>query len=68
MLAMDDPKFLVLGEMPDDRETWGIVDGDALPLDPDRWAEERQYLRNDPELQWPPSAGGAKRHSACSGS
>jgi len=47
MLAMDEPKFLVLGEMPDDQEAWGIVDGDALPLDPDRWAEERQYLRND---------------------
>lgn len=47
MLAMDEPKFLVLGEMPDDREAWGIAEGDALPLDPDRWAEERQYLRHD---------------------
>src|SRR5205807_5326147 len=25
----------------------GIVAGDPLPLDTDRWAEERQYLRND---------------------
>ncbi len=47
MLALDEPTFLVLGEMPPDRAAWGIVDGDALPLDPDRWAEERQYLRND---------------------
>jgi len=47
MLAMDEPKFLVLGEMPHDREAWGIVESDALPLDPDRWAEERQYLRHD---------------------
>jgi uncharacterized damage-inducible protein DinB len=49
MLAIDEPMFLVLGEMPDDRAAWGIVEGDALPLDPDRWAEERQYLRNDTE-------------------
>jgi hypothetical protein len=47
MLAQDEPTFLVLGEMPPDRAAWGIVEGDPLPLDPDRWAEERQYLRND---------------------
>lgn len=46
-LAMDEPKFLVLGAMPHDRAEWGIVEGDAMPLDPDRWAEERQYLGND---------------------
>ena len=49
MLALDEPTLLVLGEMPPDREMWGIIEGDALPLDPDRWAEERQYLRNDTE-------------------
>ena len=49
MLALDEPTFLVLGEMPRDRGAWGIVEGDAMPLDPDRWAEERQYLRNDIE-------------------
>jgi hypothetical protein len=48
MLATDEPTFLVLGEFPHDRAEWGIVEGDAMPLDPDRWAEERQYLRNDP--------------------
>lgn len=50
MLALDEPTFLVLGEMPPDQAAWGIVEGDALPLDPDRWAEERQYLRNDTGL------------------
>jgi hypothetical protein len=47
MLAMDEPRFLVLGEMPHDPAAWGIVEGDPMPLDPDRWAEERQYQRND---------------------
>lgn len=47
MLALDEPTFLVLGEMPPNRAVWGITEGDALPLDPDRWAQERQYLRND---------------------
>jgi DinB superfamily len=47
MLALDEPTFLVLGEMPPDQTGWGLIEGDALPLDPDRWAEERQYLRND---------------------
>jgi hypothetical protein len=47
MLAMDEPKFLVLGEMPKDPAPWGILAGDPLPLDPDRWAADRQYLRND---------------------
>jgi len=50
MLALDEPTFLVLGEMPPAPTAWGIVEGDALPLDPDRWAEERQYLRNDAGL------------------
>ena len=47
MLALDEPTFLVLGEMPPDQAAWGSIEGDGLPLDPDRWAEERQYLRND---------------------
>lgn len=50
MLALDEPTFLVLGEMPPDRAARGIADGDALPLDPDRWAEERQYRRHDAGL------------------
>ncbi len=47
MLAMDEPKFLVLGAMPPDPEQWGIGEGVRPAIDPDRWAEERQYLRND---------------------
>ena len=50
MLAMDDPKFLTLGDMPSNATEWGIGEGDSLPLDPDRWVEERQYLRNDTRL------------------
>ena len=46
-LAMDDPKVLVVGARPPDPAEWGLV-GDELPVDPDRWAEERQYARSDP--------------------
>ena len=49
MLAMDDPKVLVVGARPPDPEAWGLID-DEFPVDPDRWAEERQYLRCDPAL------------------
>ena len=42
MLAMDEPKFLTLGDMPHHPEEWGIAEGDGLPFDPARWAEERQ--------------------------
>ncbi len=47
MLAMDDPKFLTLGDMPRHPAEWGIAEGDGLPFDPARWAEERQYLCNE---------------------
>lgn len=47
MLAMDDPKFLTLGDMPPRLAEWGLTEEDGLPLDPDRWAAERQYLRHD---------------------
>jgi hypothetical protein len=50
MLAMDEPKFLTLGDMPNNPAEWGIEEGDGLPFDPARWAEERQYLRNDTNL------------------
>lgn len=50
MLAMDDPKFLTLGDMPKNPAEWGIQAGDGVPLDPERWVEERQYLRNDTGL------------------
>ena len=47
MLAMDEPKFLVLGVMPPNPAEWGIGGPVKPAIDPDRWAEERQYLRND---------------------
>ena len=47
MLAMDDPRFLAIGDMPPNPSEWGLQEGDGIPLDPDRWAEERQYLLND---------------------
>jgi hypothetical protein len=50
MLGTDDPTFLVLGELPPRPERWGIAGPVGMPLDPDRWAEERQYLRCDAGL------------------
>src|SRR5262245_57288922 len=50
MLGTDEPTFLVLGECPPDPRRWGIDDPIGMPLDPDRWAEERQYQRNDAVL------------------
>jgi hypothetical protein len=47
MLAMDEPKFLVLGAMPPNPAEWGIGGRVRPAIDPDRWAEERQYLRHD---------------------
>jgi hypothetical protein len=47
MLAMDDPKVMVVGAPPANLGEWGIGGDVPLPLDADRWAEERQYLRND---------------------
>lgn len=46
MLAMDEPKVLVVGARPQNPAEWGLVGGE-LPVDPDRWAEERQYSRGD---------------------
>jgi len=47
MLAVDDPTILTLSATPEVLAAWGIVGSVGHPLDPDRWAEERQYLRND---------------------
>ena len=47
MLAMDEPKVLVAGARPKNPAEWGLGGGE-LPVDPDRWAEERQYARADP--------------------
>jgi hypothetical protein len=50
MLAMDDPKVFVVALPPHDPELWGVDERIPYPADPDRWAEERQYSRNDATL------------------
>jgi hypothetical protein len=51
ILAAEDPQILTLGATPEALARWGIGGIVAHPLDPDRWAEERQYARQ--------AAGGA---------
>src|SRR5207253_2330405 len=46
MLAMDDPKVLVLGREPSD-PAWGFTQEVPYLMDPDRWRLERQYERHD---------------------
>src|SRR5882672_981039 len=47
ILALDDPKILTFSAEPAALASWGIA-GVGHPLDPDRWAEDRQYARSDP--------------------
>ena len=47
VLALDEPRILVLGAGADDLAAWRIGGPIGHPLDPARWAEERQYVRND---------------------
>jgi len=59
MLWTDEPK-VPAAFLPSDRQTWGLLEDGATLVDPDRWAEERQYLRNDAGLaRVPPQA---RRH------
>ena len=46
ILALDEPTILVLGARPEDFVPWRF--GLRHPLDPEVWAEERQYGRADP--------------------
>src|SRR5436189_4474931 len=39
--------MLVVGLAAKDPDAFGIIGGAPYPLDAERWAEERQYLRND---------------------
>lgn len=48
ILAMDDPAILTFNAEPALLSAWGINGPVGHPLDPDRWAEERQYARSDP--------------------
>jgi len=47
MLSMDEPRMFVVGLDALDRERWGLLGGAPYPVDAERWAEERQYLRSD---------------------
>lgn len=47
VVALDEPRILVLGASEMDLAPWRIGGSIGHPLDPARWAEERQYLRND---------------------
>jgi DinB superfamily len=50
IVALDEPRILVLGATPDSLAPWRIGGSIPHPLDPDRWVEERQYVRNDARL------------------
>jgi hypothetical protein len=47
VVALDEPRILVFGASSDDLAPWRIGGSIGHPLDPERWAAERQYLRND---------------------
>jgi len=47
ILAVDEPKILTLGATPEALAAWGIGGEIGHPLDPDRWAGDRQYARQD---------------------
>src|SRR5215831_5690623 len=50
MLALDEPAILTVSAPPDALAAWNISGDVGHPLDPDRWAEERQYGRCDARL------------------
>jgi hypothetical protein len=47
VVALDEPRILVFGASASDLAPWRIGGAIGHPLDPGRWAKERQYLRND---------------------
>lgn len=47
VIALDEPRILVLGATAEDLAPWRIGGAIGHPLDPDRWAKERQYARSD---------------------
>ena len=47
LVALDEPRILVFGASADELAPWRIGGLIGHPLDPERWAEDRQYLRND---------------------
>ena len=47
ILALDKPQIFVLSASADELKPWKVGEEMRHPLDPDSWAEERQYARND---------------------
>jgi uncharacterized damage-inducible protein DinB len=47
IVALDEPRILTFGASAADLASWRIADRDVHPLNPDRWAEDRQYRRHD---------------------
>src|SRR5712691_12561126 len=47
VVALDEPRILVLGASAENLAAWRIGGAIGHPLDPGRWAEDRQYLRHD---------------------
>lgn len=45
ILAVEEPPILTLSATPESLAAWGIGGEVGHPLDPDRWAEDRQYSR-----------------------
>ena len=50
ILGAEEPAIFVLGASAGQLAPWGVRAGIGHPLDPDRWAEDRQYARQDPTL------------------
>lgn len=48
MRAMDEPRVFVAGARPTSPGEWGLQPGE-LAVDPERWADERQYARCEPQ-------------------
>ena len=50
IIALEEPEILAFSARPEDLVRWRIGGPIGHPLDPDRWAQERQYLRQDAEV------------------
>ena len=50
ILGASEPEIFVLGAAADQLAPWGVRPGVRHPLDPEQWAEDRQYSRQDTGL------------------
>jgi DinB superfamily len=60
ILAVHEPTIFVLGASASELAPWRVGGAIGHPLDPARWAEERQYARNDPREALAPSRAAAR--------